>query len=99
MKFVKVVDGPSSYSTGGFTQRIGEFEKVSGVSGMIDPETALGTGTLAGLDLSIGDAPDHNLVTIKVHEIDSDTKATTWAEVAADTDLSGADFILTGDGL
>jgi len=62
---------------------------------MIDPETALGTGTLAGLDLSI----DGNLVTVKVHSIDCDTVATTWAEVAADTDLSGAKVILSCDAL
>ena len=95
MKFQKITDGPSSYSTGGFTLRAGEYEKIENAEVMVEPETLLGTTKIVGLDLSY----TGNLATIKVHSLTSDSVATTWSEVAANTDLSGAKFILTGDAI
>lgn len=92
MLFQKITDGPSSYSTGGFDIRAGEYEKISRAEIMVEPETLLGTGKICGLELSYS----KNVATVKVQEISSDSVATTWSEVSADTDLSGAKFILTG---
>ena len=95
MKFQKITDGPTSYSTGGFDIRAGEYEKIASAEIMVEPETLLGTGKLCGLELS----HTGTVATVKVQEISMDSVATTWSEVLADTDLSGAKFILTGNAI
>lgn len=95
MKFQKITDGPSSYSTGGFDIRAGEYEKITGAEIMVEPETLLGTGKICGLELSYSGT----VATVKVQELSSDSIATTWSEVSANTDLSGAKFILTGNAI
>jgi len=95
VKFQKITDGPTSYTSGGFDISVGEFEKIQSAEVMVEPETLLGTGSLVGLELSYTGIT----ATVKVHQIDSDSVATTWSEVSANTDLSGAKFILTGDAI
>ena len=95
MKFQKITDGPSSYPTGGFSISAGEYEKIAAAEVMVEPETLLGTGKIVGLELSYSGV----VATVKVHGIDSDSVPTTWSEVAANTDLSGAKFILTGNAI
>ena len=93
MLFQKIVDGPSSYSTGGFTIRAPEYEKIVSAEVDVDPDTLLGTGIHLGLDLS------YSGITATVMVDTVSTAGGSWGELAANTDLSAGKFILTGDAI
>ncbi|RLC73312.1 MAG: hypothetical protein DRI26_01095 [Chloroflexi bacterium] len=94
--FQKVVDGPSSYSPGGFAVQVGEFEKIeSGVQVMMDPTTKLGTSAIPGFHTAV-DANTPNVVRVQVFQAWWSDPSRAWEEVASGTDLSAASFILTG---
>ncbi len=93
--FQKTVNGPSSYVTGGFYIQVGQYEKLSSVSVMMDPQSKLGTSAIPSLEASIS----NNSVLVKVCEAyPGDPTARDWTEIAAGSDLNAASFIVTGDG-
>jgi len=95
-KFVKIVDGPTSYSPGGFAVQVGEFEKVeAGVQVMMDPTTKLGTSCIPGFETAV-DPNTPNVVRVKVFEAWWSDPTKAWTEVASGSDLNAAKFILTG---
>ena len=95
-KFIKIQDGPSSYSPGGFAVQIGEFEKVEQPIAFMDPTTKLGTSAIPGFHCVV-DSNTPNVVRIQVFEAWWSDPSRAWAEVAAGTDLNAAKFIVTGE--
>jgi len=89
MKTMKTTAGPTSYTTGGFTVTIGEFEKVA------QAEVSCNGGYKAEVASIAG-----NVVTVMVRRYDYPAAAAgTAIEVPAGTDLSGVTFILDVEGL
>jgi len=90
VKFQKIADGPSSYTTGGFTISVGQFQKIASAELMMAPETFPSYGLGLGLSYTGVTA------TVKVMRADS---MAVWSEMPANTNLSGYKFILTGDAI
>lgn len=93
--FQIVQAGTASYAAGGFKITVPDFEKIVSARVFMTPQTLLATTLMAGLVLSY----QANTAIVKVYKIHSSSAPLTWTEVANATNLSGADFILTGKGI
>jgi len=89
---MKIVNGPSSYPSGGFEISAGEYEKLLSANVEMHPDTILSTSAVPGFDVSLA----ANKATVAVYQIQSGSVSTTWSEVASGTDLSAAKFVLSG---
>ncbi len=92
MLFQKIVDGPTSYTAGGFDIRAPEFEKIKSAAVFMNPETLIGTQVIAGFDISLSGV-------VATVEVDTIIGTGSWGELAANTDLSAGQFILTGEAI
>ena len=92
--FQVVQAGTASYAAGGFTIAVPDVSKIVSAAIFMTPETLIANATtsIVGLILSY----TGKVATVKVCEIDHTTNA--WGEVANTTNLSGANFILSGEG-
>jgi len=93
-RVIKVVSGPSSYPSGGFEISAGEYEKLLGANVEMHPDTLLSSSAVPGFKVSL--ASKKAAATVAVYQIESGSVSTTWSEVAAGTDLSPANFVLSG---
>ena len=89
--FQKVQTGTASYTAGGFKVTVPEVESIESASIFMTPETLLATTKSVGLILTY----QANTATVKVYQR---SQTALWAEVPDTTNLSGANFILTGKG-
>ena len=89
--FQVVQPGTASYAAGGFTITVPGIGKIQSAAIFMTPETLVATTKNVGLILSYA----ANIATIKVCQRSHDAL---WNEVADGTNLSGANFILTGKG-
>jgi len=97
-QIVKVVDGPDTYTTGGFEISVGEYEKIVDCNVEMHPDTILGTTVIPGLKVT--KATEKAAVTVQVFTIASDTAATTWSELSNNsTLLANAKFVLSGEAI
>jgi hypothetical protein len=91
--FFQVVQaGTVSYSAGGFDITVPDVSLIQNASVFMTPETLLATTKNVGLVLTY----TGNVATVKVLQRSA---AALWTEVANATNLSGANFILTGKGV
>ena len=93
--FQVVQAGTASYGAGGFKITVPDFEKIESAAIFMTPQTLLATTMLAALQL----AYQANTATVKVYKLHSSSDPLAWAEVADTTNLSGANFILTGKAI
>ena len=91
--FQIVQPGTASYATGGFKITVPDVEKIEKASLFMTPQTLLATTMQAGLQLTY----QANTAIVKVYRMN--TTSDPWTEVGALTNLSGANFILTGKGI
>jgi len=94
MRVIKIVDGPTSYPTGGFEIAVGEYEKISDCNVEMHPDTILGTTIIPGFKITL--ATTKAAATVQVFQMKG---VEAWAEVAAGTNLSAAKFVLSGDAI
>ncbi len=93
--FQIVQAGTASYAAGGFKITVPDVEKIENASLFMTPQTLLATTLMAGLVLTY----QANTALVKVYKIHSSSAPLSWTEVSNGTNLSGADFILTGQGI
>jgi len=93
-RVIKVVNGPSSYPSGGFEISAGEYEKLEGANVEMHPDTLLSTSAVPGFKVSL--ASNKAAATVAVYRIESGSVNTTWGEIPGGTDLSNAKFVLDG---
>lgn len=91
--FQIVQPGTASYAAGGFKITVSDVERIEQAAIFMTPQTLLATTMLVGLELSY----QANTAIVKVYSMN--TTSEPWTEIAATTNLSGADFILTGKGI
>jgi len=98
-QIVKVVDGPDTYTTGGFEIAVGEYEKIVDCNVEMHPDTILGTTVIPGLKVT--KVTGKAAVTVQVYTIHMDTAAIdTWTELANNsTLLANAKFVLSGEAI
>lgn len=90
--FQVVQAGTASYSAGGFNITVPTVGLIKNASVFMTPSTLIATTKNVGLSVSISGA----VATVKVLQRGQNAL---WNEVANGTNLSGADFILTGRGV
>lgn len=90
--FQKVQTGTASYAAGGFTITVPDVSRIESASIFMTPETLVATTKNVGLILSYAG----NVATVKVCQRSA---GALWNEVGDGTNLSGANFILTGKGV
>lgn len=90
--FQVVQPGTASYSAGGFNITVPTVSLIKSASVFMTPETLLATTKNVGMVVSVSGA----VATVKVLQRSA---ASLWTEVSNGTNLSGANFILTGKGV
>lgn len=90
--FQVVQPGTASYSAGGFNITVPDVSRIESAGIFMTPETLIATTKNVGLILTY----TGNVATVKVCQRSA---AALWIEVANATNLSGANFILTGKGV
>lgn len=91
--FFQIVQaGTLSYAAGGFNITVPDVSLIESASIFMTPETMLATTKNVGLVLTYSG----NVATVKVYHRSQNAL---WDEVANATNLSGANFILTGKGV
>lgn len=103
-EFIKIVAGPESYFTGGFTISVGEFERIRDANVEMHPDTILGTTIVAGFEVEVSTV--NASVVVKVDTIvaggtvDPAGAVGAWKELAdSTTGLDSAKFILSGNAI
>jgi len=91
--FQIVQPGTASYAAGGFKIPVRDYEKIESAKVFMTPQTLLATTMLVGLQLSY----QANTATVKVFQMNTTTDP--WTEVPNTTNLSGANFVLTGKAI
>ena len=90
--FQVVQPGTASYAAGGFKITVPDYEKIESAEVFMTPETLVATTKSVGLSL----AYQANTATVKVYQR---SETAVWNEVVVGTNLSGADFVLTGKSI
>ena len=90
--FQVIQAGTASYAAGGFKITVPDVESIEQAAIFMTPETLVATTKSVGLVLTY----QANTATVKVCQR---SNLALWAEVNPATDLSGANFILTGKGI
>lgn len=90
--FQVVVPGTASYSAGGFNITVPAITAIKSASVFMTPETLIATTKNVGLVVTTSGA----VATVKVLQRSQNAL---WNEVDDGTNLSGANFILTGRAL
>jgi len=91
--FQVVQPGTASYAAGGFKITVPDVERIEQAQLFMTPQTLLATTMIAGLLLTY----QANTAIVKVYRMNATTDP--WTEVTDTTNLSGANFILTGKGI
>lgn len=90
--FQIVQAGTASYAAGGFKIAVPDYEKIVSAEVFMTPETLLATTKNVGLVLSY----QANTAIVKVCQR---SETSVWNEVVDGSNLSGANFILTGKAI